>query len=549
MKLKSAYTTILLLFSTVGVVFSQNISSSSAQPQSISNYNPEMDSNNLMLIDATLELNEAMLAGVKASLDTLQKPEPAIKNNNDVKEILKRMKRAKDRIQLIPYLQRVNDSLTLDNRRLHVQKQDILSRLTPYLEYLKYQDSVLLAKNKPAPVTATASTVTTKSKTKKELTSDKNSAQVLAQQKTEPTEAKKQKNTATIFDTVIVFDTNKPVASKGDKQKKPSAAKEKDEQKPAKTANRKKHDEANSRDHTNSFDTIVIIDAPLDLTPAPPVASVTPKVNNKKTSEKDTPEKDKKKKKENETENKINNNTEVAGHTDTRPAYMPAISNADSIRKIKSQFFLARAQKAIMEKKDKQAQEYLQKSIELWHNNYDAWLTLAKQDGLNGSFTKALSEYNECARIDSMQPKLYYDIGTLYLNNKKKTEAVQYFTEAIQIDPDYILAYMERAAIYKDWKQYDAAINDYNSVLAKNVNYHFAYKARGIVKQLNRKFSEAVDDFTRYLLFEETDPSAYYYRGLSKIGNNELLDGCMDLSKAAEMGYTAADRAIKMSCE
>jgi len=34
-----------------------------------------------------------------------------------------------------------------------------------------------------------------------------------------------------------------------------------------------------------------------------------------------------------------------------------------------------------------------------------------------------------------------------------------------------------------------------------------------------------------------------------KIGNNELLEGCLDLSKSAEMGYDAAEKAIKKSCE
>lgn len=108
---------------------------------------------------------------------------------------------------------------------------------------------------------------------------------------------------------------------------------------------------------------------------------------------------------------------------------------------------------------------------------------------------------------------------------------------------------MGRASIYNDWKKYDAAISDYDRVLQINKSYHYAYKARGMVKQLNKRFSEAVDDFTRYLIFEETDPSAYYYRGLAKIGNNELLDGCLDLSKSAEMGYEAAEKAIKKSCE
>lgn len=536
MKLKLACLALLVLWLSINHTYSQNISNSSPYHENQQNYNPEIDSNNLMLIDATLELNEAMLAGVKASLDTLQKPEPELKNSSDIKEILKRMKRAKDRTQLVPYLQRVNDSLTLDNRRLQVQKTDILSRLNPYLEYLKIQDSL-----QQAATHAPTAAITSKNKSKQELPAAKNTERILAQKKSEPVERKKREekkpeNAAVVSDTMIVFDIDKPEAKATTK-----ATKDKKQEEPSKL---KKKTNKETQQNANRFDTIVIIDAPLDLTPAPTVVS-SEKANNKLRAE----EKNRVKDTEPKTELTPKRQTTSTGDTEIKPVTSPVISNADTIRKIKSQFFLARAQKALMEKKDKQAQEYLQKSIELWHNNYDAWLTLAKQDGLNGSFTKALSEYNECALIDSTQPKLYYDMGMLYLQNKKKTEALNYFTKTIQIDPEYTLAYMERATIYKDWKQYANAINDYNTVLAKNVNYHFAYKARGIVMQLNRKFTDAIDDFTRYLLFEETDPSAYYYRGLSKIGNNELLDGCMDLSKASEMGYSAAERAIKLSCE
>ena len=224
-------------------------------------------------------------------------------------------------------------------------------------------------------------------------------------------------------------------------------------------------------------------------------------------------------------------------------------TNLDTIQNIKSQFFLKRAQKAIADKKNKLAEEYLNKSIELWNNNYEAWLTLADQESLFGSPAKALKQYQECARIDSSKPELSYKIASLYLQSKKKTEALQYFTKTIQLDPKYTIAYMGRASIYTDFKKYDAAIADYDKALQINKNYHYAYKARGMVKQLNKQFSEAVDDFTRYLFFEESDPSAYFYRGLAKIGNNELLEGCLDLSKSAEMGYAAAEKAIKRSCE
>ena len=66
---------------------------------------------------------------------------------------------------------------------------------------------------------------------------------------------------------------------------------------------------------------------------------------------------------------------------------------------------------------------------------------------------------------------------------------------------------------------------------------------------MQRKFKEAVDDFTRYIIYDQSDAEVYYYRGLAKIGDNDWLDGCMELSMSANMGYGAAALAQKKNCE
>lgn len=229
---------------------------------------------------------------------------------------------------------------------------------------------------------------------------------------------------------------------------------------------------------------------------------------------------------------------------------LAAAAVADSIKRIKAEFFLKRAKKAMSEKNWKNAEEYLQKSIELFPKYFDAWFALAEMDDLyGGSQQRALKEYMTCQTIDSSQLRVYISIGKLYEKMKRKSDAYGAYNKAIELQPNNISALMARAGILYDWKRYDAAIADYNTVVQIDHSYHYAYKARGEVLLLNRNFKDAIDDFTRFLIFEETDPSAYYYRGVAKIGNNELLDGCLDLSTSASMGYPAAEKAIKKSCE
>jgi tetratricopeptide (TPR) repeat protein len=226
-----------------------------------------------------------------------------------------------------------------------------------------------------------------------------------------------------------------------------------------------------------------------------------------------------------------------------------SITSADSIKHIKAEFFLKRGQKAESERDFKNAEKYFKKSIELFNDYFDAWYALASFENDHGSLQRALKDYKTCAKIDSTIPKLYNNMGDLYLQLKQKTEAFDAYSKAILLKRKDIPSLMARANILTDWKRYTEALADYDMVLKLDRLYHYAYKARGKVKFLTKAFDEAVDDFTRFLIFEETDPSAYFYRGLAKIGNDELLDGCLDLSTSAGMGYSAAEKAIKKSCK
>jgi len=45
-----------------------------------------------------------------------------------------------------------------------------------------------------------------------------------------------------------------------------------------------------------------------------------------------------------------------------------------------------------------------------------------------------------------------------------------------------------------------------------------------------------------------SDAEAYYGRGVAKIGLGQKDSGCLDLSKAGELGYSVAYKAIKRYC-
>ena len=63
-----------------------------------------------------------------------------------------------------------------------------------------------------------------------------------------------------------------------------------------------------------------------------------------------------------------------------------------------------------------------------------------------------------------------------------------------------------------------------------------------------KDFKGAVADFTRVIELEPNNANAYYYRGLSRITLGMKNSGCLDLSKAGELGNKSVYDQIKVHC-
>jgi LysM repeat protein len=85
----------------------------------------------LMMIDAITELNEAMLQGVKASIDTLNAEKEFVVDDKNIQVMLIRMKRARDKVLLMPYLEHIQDSLTKEVKLMQEEKAYIVNLLNP----------------------------------------------------------------------------------------------------------------------------------------------------------------------------------------------------------------------------------------------------------------------------------------------------------------------------------------------------------------------------------------------------------------------------------
>ncbi|MBL0310845.1 MAG: hypothetical protein IPP77_14600 [Bacteroidetes bacterium] len=434
------------LFSTAQSATGKNKKSKNhdvSQQEELNNkvdYDSTIDHSRLMLLDAMLELNDALEAGVKASLDSLNSPVVGLANDKHTALLI--IKKAKEQELLLPYLQHVQDSLTEDSRIIVAERKEILMRLNP-LDIL--QEEI-------APAETKMENLVIKNDTFNRIETD----------------------------TMRQF----PELKSGIAIRKI----------PGNKTDTWKHAHA-------VVDTAAL--ARYELNEMQP--------------------------------------TEARDQSSKR--------ESDTVSHIKANFFLARAKKAVELKQYSRASDLLGKSLDLWNRNYSAIVCLADVDAETGSYTKALKGYDRAMKIDSTQASLFFKIGMAHLNLKKKYEAFENFSRAIGIDSQYVLAYMERADISSGWLKYESAVEDYNAVIKINTNYYQAYRLRGIAYLMLRNFASASDDFTRYIIFDPSDSSVYYYRGLAKVGNNDWLEGCMDLSTAADMGHVAAKKALKENCD
>ena len=223
-------------------------------------------------------------------------------------------------------------------------------------------------------------------------------------------------------------------------------------------------------------------------------------------------------------------------------------SARDSIELLKSQLLVTRATAAMNERNNALAEDYLQKAVDIDPGYYAAWFALADLHLQEAYPAKALSEFKICEKLDAGSAKLYYKMGSAAFRSAEKNEAYDYFQKSLKLDSTYAPAIMGLGQTLSDRKDYNQAIALFGRVLALNKGFHSAYKSRGIAEYMNGSFAAAIDDFTTYLLFEDRDGASYYYRGMSELADQNITDGCPDLTTAIHEKYLIAQKAFEKNC-
>tara|TARA_B100000497_G_scaffold117736_1_gene143274 strand:+ start:473 stop:991 length:519 start_codon:yes stop_codon:yes gene_type:complete len=149
-----------------------------------------------------------------------------------------------------------------------------------------------------------------------------------------------------------------------------------------------------------------------------------------------------------------------------------------------------------------------------------------------------------------------YATGMAHYDSENYTAAIRDLTKVIEVDQkgNVVPALYIRAQCKNRLEDYRGALIDYNTVLlisAENKSEKLAvvYLDRGRVNALLKNYNEAEQDFTEAIELKNSYAQAFINRGIIRInflGKKEK--GCLDFSRAGELGITEAYELIKEQC-
>jgi tetratricopeptide (TPR) repeat protein len=127
--------------------------------------------------------------------------------------------------------------------------------------------------------------------------------------------------------------------------------------------------------------------------------------------------------------------------------------------------------------------------------------------------------------------------------------AIKDYSKAIELESNFTQAYVQRGDAKSNLNDYRGAIADYSIAIEQAPKAFYSYFKRGNAKYLLQDYFGAIFDYTKDLENYPKDEASYYNRGLAYIYIHQINSGCMDLSKAGELGDAKAYDAIKKYCQ
>ena len=187
---------------------------------------------------------------------------------------------------------------------------------------------------------------------------------------------------------------------------------------------------------------------------------------------------------------------------------------------------------------DRDRAERLKREPTTWTLLFERALTqsLVKQ------YTNSVSTYTAAIEQNPANPFLYLNRATTRAEMIDFISSIDNSYQRITIDSDPANRLNNRS---KRTYSYDEAVADLNKAVKLFPDFAHAYYNRANLQALAGNLPEAYEDYTRAIDLDPAFAEAYYNRGVVQLFMKDTRKGCLDLSKAGELGIAEAYDVLK----
>ena len=185
------------------------------------------------------------------------------------------------------------------------------------------------------------------------------------------------------------------------------------------------------------------------------------------------------------------------------------------------------------------------KWVEIMRREEPTWVMLFERgvtQSLIKQYTNAVSTLSSAIAANPSNPFLYINRSTTRAEMIDFISSIDNSYQRITIDSDPANRLLNRGSRTYN---YDDAIEDINKAIKLYPTFAYSYYNRANLNAISNKFPEAYDDYTKAIELNPNFGEAYYNRGLVQIFMKDTRKGCLDLSKAGELGIKNAYEALK----
>ena len=164
------------------------------------------------------------------------------------------------------------------------------------------------------------------------------------------------------------------------------------------------------------------------------------------------------------------------------------------------------------------------------------------------NYNGALEDMSEVQRMHKDHFLVHFIIGNI---RNKMVNYIKMMSDDsrimdIQLDGKLIEEPLSREVTFHDYRQ---VIDDYNKSIQLAPRFVYSYYNRANTKIQNKNYEGAINDYNKAIFLDNEFARAYFNRGLTYIYLQQTTKGCIDISKAGELGMDEAYTVIKLYCQ